>query len=254
MRMLFAALLGMAAALAHGHAAALTQINAHGFSTASNLALIGVTPFDPALGTLDSVHVTIEGTLGASGIAPAWYAQGPAGPVPIPYSFQVQVTQDFFGLANRFFEFDSAALFTLPGEAQGVGENFLLATQFSYDFSFTAATDLAGFTPVVPGTTFGTLVPPVSASALRSDFLEGLPYFYEVDLVQSASVLSFGAVTPVLTQVQTAGALMVRYEYTPPAPPAEVPAPGSLPLLLAGFAVLGCRRFFQPRAVSRASV
>lgn len=225
--------------LAHGSAFGVPLVAGSNFSTSSNAAFIGVGPFDPTLGTLDSVHVHIQGTISASGFAPAHLVPAGQTVVPTPYSYQVTVTHDFFGL-GKFFEFESPATFTLPGVATGMGESFALTTSFSYDFSFTDVTDLLGFVFPSFSSSYGTVIPPTSISGTRADFLETSFPLNEVDLVQTASALG-APVMPILANAQTAGALIVVYDYTPAVLNA-VPAPGSLGLLSAGLLVLGASR------------
>jgi hypothetical protein len=84
-----------------------------------------VDPFDPALGTLDSITVAITGALTVSGTtAPNLVPQGPNGTlVPLPYLFQIDVDQEFDGSLGKYFQFNGPAHFILPNlSASGVGE------------------------------------------------------------------------------------------------------------------------------------
>lgn len=217
-----------------------------GFS-GSSFDFIGVTPFDPALGTLDSVQVSIDATLTVAGVTPSQIIMiGPV-PTPVPYTYQISVAQDFFGLIGKYFDFDSNARFGFSGATSGAGTlPFAFATDFSYDFSFTATTDLSGFTFPTFSSSFGTLVPPTSISGTRSDFLETFVPIDEVDLVQNWSSQTAGAsfATVQINAVHAGGSLTLLYNYTAP-----IPEPQTYALLLAGLALLGFasqrRRFLR---------
>src|SRR6185503_6883013 len=89
---------------------ALTTTEAESFS--GQFDFIGVTPFDPALGTLDRVSVSISGVLTVNGMTGRNQVQaGPGVLVPQAYSYMVDVQQDFSGLAGRYFDFLGSATF-----------------------------------------------------------------------------------------------------------------------------------------------
>jgi hypothetical protein len=202
----------------------------------SGFDAIGVTPFDPALGTLDSVQVSIDGTLTVSGQTPPQIFTIGFSNVPFPYSYSVSVTQDFFGLIGKYFDFDSNARFGFSGVATGLPAPFAFATDFSYDFSFTATTDLLGFTVPVASSSSGVFVPPTSISGTRSDFLETIVPIDEVDLVQTWSSQTAGAIFPTvqIDSVHAGGTITLLYNYTPP-----IPEPQTYATLLAGLGLLG---------------
>ena len=180
---------------------------------------MGFNPFNPALGTLDSVYVRITGNLSVQGTTVG----------VMPYAVEHQ----FLGLFGRFFEFDSPARFTgtaigaFTSQGQPIPTPFLHNFNFDYGFTFNAATDLVGFVPVnSPG---AGIIPPISITALRSDFLPWIGEVYELDM--QANLFS----GPVTT-LSTGGAVIIEYRYTP-APPID-PAPVPLPASAAGGAAL----------------
>ena len=190
---------------------------------------IGVTPFDPARGTLDAVHVEILGTL--SVVVATTPLIGGTGPVPYPYT--VEVSQDFFGLGGRFFDFSLPARFDFSSVASGAGEPAQLTTGFVIDFTFNHATDLAGagtFVSSASATSATLLPPPVIAGSLDK-FLPSITGVHEVDMLLSSRPL----VGPVSVQNAFAqGALTFQYDYTPTA----VPEPETYAMLMAGLGLL----------------
>ena len=199
------------------------------------------TPFDTALGTLDSVDVFIRGQLSASGVTATNFTGGPV-PLPVPYSYSVEVSQRFFGLLDKYFEFFEPARFVFNSVASGTGEPFAFVTDYTYEFDFDAASDLAGFTLASVTSSSGALFPPPTGiGGLRADFLAALPPIDEIHLVQVASATAVGAPPPVIASFNTNAVMEIRYNYTPVA--AAIPAPGSAALLvLAGGVAVWVRR------------
>jgi PEP-CTERM motif-containing protein len=214
--------------------------------SASNFDAIGVSPFDPALGTLNSVNVTINGRLTVTGNTSPWFVQSGFALVPQPHAYFVSVTQDFFGLIGKYFEFDGNALFAFQGLATGQGEAFAFVTDFTYGFTFTAATDLAGGISPSFSNTSGTLTPPTGVSGLRADFHKTIAPIDEIDIVQTWSGLTIAPTPLTIGSVLTQGALLLQYNYTPTA----IPEPQTYAMLMAGVALLGFvarRRSFRLR-------
>lgn len=212
-----------------------------------------LTPFNTALGTLNSIDVSISGTLAISGTTAANQLPVAGGaPNNVPYTFVVQATQDFDGLGGEIFHFNSNGTFTSdPQLATGVPAGFTVTSLLGYSFTLNAATDLAGLvTPSVSSST-GSLIPPISgATGLRSDFSGTLVNM--LNLVQTASLFSTTGPAPVVSGVTFDGLLQIDYHYTPVAPPADVvPEPASLALTAVGgviaAAVARRRRSSRPR-------
>lgn len=196
-------------------AAADQIVQIHAFDTTSTggagLDFLGIQPFDPAMGTLDVVGVSIIGSLTVTGTA----AGGP---------FTVRVSQDFFGLAGKFFDFSSPAQLLVIGSGVA-GQPATAVATFSYSFQFNQATDLFGFTVPTVGGLFG-FVPTIGGT--RANFLTTVLPINEIDVVQLFELPLTSGITPLTHQSQ--GALTITYDFTP----AAVPEPGSLVLLTVG--------------------
>lgn len=236
-----ACVLAVMALLLGSPAQAASILQVRGFA-GSAFGAIGVTPFDPTLGTLDSVDVRILGLLTVGGTTLPNLMPTPAGPVPIPYTYQVSVQQRFFG-PQKFFEFNGPAVFTFSGSATGVGEQFLLGTNYSYAFSFNSSTDAIGFALPTVNSGPAALAPPLSGiSGPLADFVDdGIP-INEIDLSQPfPTTLGFGGPSPIVAQYQTSGSLQITYNYTPFAQP--VPEPASVLMVSLGLGGLAVRRF-----------
>jgi hypothetical protein len=199
--------------------------------------VMAVTPFDSALGVLDSVVVSIDGTLTISGFAPVFPTATPG--VFIPYSYIVGMNQDFDGLAGKYFDFASAAEFVFTGNTTGVGESFVLATNFNYTFAFTAATDVAGFALPSFSTSHGSLTPPTSVVGLRADFLQTAVPLDQIALFEALLHLQSTGPIPQIQAFGSAGVLSIEYMYTPAT---AVPEPATVALVGAGLGAALRRR------------
>ena len=215
------------------NAALLTQLRAF---SGSMLDEFMVTPFDPSLGTLDHVLVSIDGVLTVSGTTGVNLQGIP--PAPVPFPFTVEVTQNFLGLAGRLFSFSGGpATFGFSGVASGAGTPFTFGTTFAYDFELNAATDAAGSVLPSFSSSDGTLVPPPNGVlGLRSTFVDnGIPNNV-MQLIQQASVPPNQGQSPTfVTAFNAGGSVEIQYVYTP----AVVPEPGIAVLLIMGSLTAG---------------
>lgn len=193
---------------------------------------INLQPFNPALGTLNSVHVEVLGTVQLTALPPPTTYTCGFSICVTPYLFDVQVGQVFLGLGGKFFTFPTPVIFDFQGVASGWGDPVPLFQLFSYDFTFDQVSDLTGI--VVPSVSGAFLWPPNIIGSRQSFTDSGFP-LHEVDAI---SYLSLSTVP--VTFPDISGSMMVEYDYTPA--PAPVPEPGSLALLGSGLAGLIARR------------
>lgn len=192
-----------------------------------------IQPFDPALGTLNSVNVTLDGQVTASATAFICGLQGSDG-----CPFTLTLDQNFFGISPAFFSFGTDAQFVFDGI--GIDASFIQS--YSYTFTFDAFTDnilngftLPNFSPLGVGNA-AQIIPPVDINGTRASFLPTLVGLNEIDDLliatpSAATVLNYN----------DAGTLVVEYNYTP----APVPEPGSLLLIITGIGSLITRKLFS---------
>jgi hypothetical protein len=226
------ALAVVALLLPRAAAASAILIQTHAFDGAT--VPIGVTPFNDALGTLDEVHVSISGVLTVSGVAPPLPGAAPGSFQP--YSYRVVVDQDFTGIGGDYFDFATPAVFHLDGFTAGTGGAFTHVAPFSYSFSFTETSDLAGFTfPAFSG----PIIPPVQVDGRRADFTPGVSANL-ILLSHAAAGVPLNGLAPIVTMWGSQGVLSIEYRYTPAATP--VPEPGTMGLVALGVMAVARRR------------
>ena len=111
-------LVGLGGVTSEASATSIIVADSFSFGT-QGLLSTSLTPFEPALGTLNEVTVSIFGSLTVT-VAPAPNLIPIGGvPTPQPYSFQVDVSQVFDGVGGEFFDFGRAlALLKALGEAR----------------------------------------------------------------------------------------------------------------------------------------
>ena len=137
-------LVGLGGVTSEASATSIIVADSFSFGT-PGLISTSLTPFDPALGTLNEVTVSISGSFTVT-VAPAPNLIPIGGvPTPQPYSFQVDVSQLFDGFGGEFFDFGTAAHFLFSALADGTGTPRTFGSTFTYDMHFDALTDLIGF-------------------------------------------------------------------------------------------------------------
>ena len=208
----------------------ITQTRTFTVSHSPGLSLTSFDEFDPALGTLDSVTVQINGALGASVLLP-----GPSGVTPI-------VDFETLRLTGRGFAFGSGGLgarFFFPA-------TFPFVANFSLGFTANELSDVTGIVSPNVGASGATLQPPPTIAARRDDFIENIitPGIQEEFLFLPVGFTPDSGFTG-------GGLISLTYDFTP-FETSGVPEPMTLALFgigLAGIA-LTRRRKITPRLSS----
>jgi hypothetical protein len=197
-------------------ASALQIIRSESFAFGGSvLASFGFREFDPSLGTLDRVDISITGMFASTVFVP------PGTLLPI-------VTLTLSNGGPRGFSFNGDALLTLdplvdPGPPSSQGHLGLVSTFFTIGLAFTSQSDLVGFSPVTVTSTNGGVVPPSGTSDKRSDF-EALQPIGFIGIFEN---MQLSPLTFPTGSFLGNGSVLVTYIYTPaatsiPAPPAGV--------------------------------
>jgi hypothetical protein len=190
--------------------------------------------FDPSLGTLTRVDVSIQGMVTVNAVLSGSQACTFAGCIPVPYEFGLTIGRDY-GL-----EFLSPGPeIRYLGISSGFDTTVQSTTTYSHSMSFTETTDLLGFAPVassaVPGAPIGSLplvTPAVGAARDRSDFVSPIPGA-AFPLVFLFPVLEFsahgqGLQGPFHGSILSGGTIMLTYIFEEPVVPAPEPVAGFL--------------------------
>ena len=201
------------------------------FSASLAGTFLTLTPFDPALGELDEVRVSIQGTLATTFALPT--IQDGFGQ-PLPFDYGAFVDQDFFGLAGRYFEFSSPARAILSASGPADGGLASIVLPFSLAFTFGELGDSLGFT--FPSGVAGVLPPPTIVGS-RARFLAGGP----IDQLAIALVAQPVGAAPVVSATSS-GVMHLEYNYTP------VPEPGGAVGIGMALAALAALRRRSARA------
>lgn len=209
-----------------------------GFSVGSPAGLAGIHAFDPELGTLNEVHVTILG----SGFVTVLTGPLFSGPTPVPFSVTAGLDVDFDGIGSQFFDFSHLATAIVTGVASGMGGPLVIPIPlFSLSFTFDEFSDtFLGFdVPTASG-----IVPPPTVIGTRPAFVLGPATVESVLLTQTGRVIATGGPVSGVLSSEVNGSIQVTYDFTR-AP--AVPEPALVSLLAIGASLAGWRRFTRAR-------
>ncbi len=210
----------------------LIQIQAFGIS--DQTSTLTIQPFNPSLGTLDSVNVTIDGLITGT----IYTTPNFAGEEPVPEPYVATISQNFAGSPFTFFSPSQTMVF---GTSLGLGETDPIALPFDYGFTFDSFSNLTGFT-TTSGSIDGGSSPGLIDGTLNGWQSSILPITIETAVVTGS--VEGGAIS-VIPDLSEDGAVIVQYNYDT-SPPAATPEPGTLSLIACGLAglLLPARRKF----------
>jgi hypothetical protein len=216
--------------------AAATVITQSTTFTQAPTSPILLNSFDPNLGTLNRVELSLSGQIVVTVETPPNLS--PMG-VPLPYQFQVRLEQSLQGQGDFDVGFLLDALYFEPPQvATGAGGVVQIVQPFLFQVVFDATTDLPGISH--PSFTGPDVVPPVFGR--REDFVSAIPGISTplLALHELNPVLVFStgpSLTPLILPNGTLNAALL-YDFTPVV---RAPEPGTL-LLLGLALVLVARR------------
>jgi len=219
-------LLGLAMAIpGQAQAALIIQNESFSFSGIPGSDFIGFQEFNPALGTLDRVHVSFVGSFNFGVLLQPNQTIAP------------EIDLDAVRLGPRGFVFaqDGARfLFAPTTNFNPSAPAFVsFATTFSLGFSLNAFTDLSGLIVPQLNASNASIIPLLLVDAQRADFVQGIAPIGINEMLLFAP----NGFTPT-GPIAGGGLVTLTYDYTP-TPVATVPLPPSVMLLAVGLAALG---------------
>jgi hypothetical protein len=236
------ALAAAAIVCALGGEAKADAISLASFSISGPAPMFSFSQFDPSLGTLNRVSVSITGALSIQVIPEAPNIVDGFGDVG-PYPAQVGAGLSFTALSQSLLGGFSTVVDPAPTVGLGLSDGTMAPYQiviplYADSFTFNATTDLIGFA-------LGTLGD--AEKARLSDFIAN-PYGTPLELVTLDAQLLAATIPGVITSVSFAGSGLIEYDYTPAPPVTSVPdSTSTLVLLTIALALLATCHQAQAR-------
>jgi hypothetical protein len=224
----------LVAFLGAGAAPALAQVEIQSVALSGNPSVVNFTPFNPKLGTLRDVQISIDGLYsleftGNAGAAATAAALGVPTPVPIVFAIQTQFLAvapvPFGGFTTDITNPDSTTGLTWE---DGTGDSTFAFVPVDYGFDFSKGTDALGFTVDSQGNfqdaTLSDFVASPSGPPIELATSAAQLYGAEFDPLAGSYVVVAPDTVDLIEQLSLEGAMTIQYDYMPAtAPGSAVP-------------------------------
>lgn len=224
----------LVAFLGAGVAPALAQVEVQAVTLSGNPGPVNFTAFNPALGTLRDVQISIDGLYsleftGIAGAAATAAALGVVTPVPIDFAIQTRFLAlapvPFGGFTTVIANPDATTGLTWE---DGTGDSTFAFVPVDYNFDFSKGTDPLGFTVDSQGNfqdaTLSDFIASPSGPPIELATTSAQLYGAQYDELSGSYIVVAPDTVDSIEQLTLGGAMTIQYDYLPaPAESSSVP-------------------------------